>query len=584
MIQEGVQTDVHPALNETFIYFWMNLFGDSPVAVRFPYVIFSIFFLYFAYKFVCELHNKAVALASVTVLSLTQLFVIYGQLARPYAIGSLILMLFSYCWIKLIKEPSRKWMLLTAVFAALGAMTHYFLALSILLIFLVGFPMIKRDRKAWLDYLLAGVLSLLIFSPHLKISLHQFGRKGLGWLPPPQENFLWEFFQYSLNDSIILVCIIFAAPIVGIWSSKGKMPSWKSFPIALIFLISFLVGYYYSIKVDPVLQFSALFFSFPFFIIFLFSFFQEETGIFRFYSIGLLLFVLGTLFLDAQILGPKPFGNFRDVANHLMDWKEEKGDDLLVFSNSNSVDYIDYFYRQSGTDLQEEIDLFEDFAQLRKASELIEKSSANFIALGFANLPIPEEVYELARLKYPRVIEHHRYFNSDVLLLGSSLTDSDEKRTSSFFSQAQLGNDQWSIGEHLIEDSLYFSQPSGFKISESDEFALTYRSKVEDVFGEKPDWINISAKLRSEDSCKIKLVVAIDREGENIDWRGFDVKHYYQKSSWYQMLFVYQLPLNVLPTDDLLIYFWNPEKSSTLIDNVEIVNYEDANFDYYQLK
>ena len=159
-----------------------------------------------------------------------------------------------------------------------------------------------------------------------------------------------------------------------------------------------------------------------------------------------------------------------------------------------------------------------------------------------------------------------------------------EKRTSSFFSQAQLGNDQWAIGEHLIEDSLYFSQPSGFMISESDEFALTFRSKVEDVFGEKPDWINISAKLRSEDSCKIKLVVAIDREGENIDWRGFDVKHYYKTSSWYQMLFVYQLPLNVLPTDDLLIYFWNPEKSSTLIDDVEIVNYEDANFDYYQLK
>lgn len=581
----GVKTDVHPMLNEVFIYFWMNLFGDSPFAVRLPYVILSIIGLYFAYKFITKLYNSTVAILSLIVLSCTQLFVIYSQLARPYALGICLLMIFCYAWINLIHENKWKWVLLTGLFGCLSAMTHYFLGLSILLVFLLGFSLISYDKKSIVYYLISGILSLLFFLPHLTLSLHQINRKGLGWLPPPESDFLLDFIHYSLNESYLLITVVLIAPFLGLLINRTKTPQFSSFLFPLIFLISFAIGYFYSIQINPVLQFSALIFSFPFFIIFLFSFFPKlETKVIKIYASLLFIVCSSSLVVSSHVFGPKRFGNFEGVAEKLIEWKKAKGDDLLIFSNSSSSLYLDYYYKYFNFPLEEKIDYFNAYESLRNARDFIQKSNTSYLALGFANSPIPSEVYEYARIHYPYVIEHHRYFNSDVLLL-SNQSENKIVRDFSFRTFPELTNDAaWEVRESLLEDSLFFSPPNGYKITPTDEFALTYRTKVEEVFQEWPDWVILSAYLKSEDTANVKLVVELSRNGENIDWRGIDSKLYYAKENWYQMLFVYPLPAFAEKDDDLLIYFWNPEKSNVFIDNLQIVNYQDANFDYYQLK
>ena len=47
------------------------------------------------------------------------------------------------------------------------------------------------------------------------------------------------------------------------------------------FLIQFIIGYFYSVKVNPVLQYSTLIFVFPFLLMFLFSFIKEMRAKFK---------------------------------------------------------------------------------------------------------------------------------------------------------------------------------------------------------------------------------------------------------------------------------------------------------------
>ncbi len=576
----GVKTDVHPAVNEVFIYSWMSIFGESPFAVRLPYVLMSILGLYIAFLFIRELHNKTTATLTTAVLATTQLFVIYSQVARPYAIGLFILMIFCFFWIKMIKEENWKWVFLSSLFAALGAMTHYFLALTILLVFLSGFSLINRRRDSLVKYLSSGLLSLLFFSPHLKLSLHQFSRKGLGWLPPPEDDFLVEFFFYSLNESFLLILVILISPLIGYLLSHRKLPAASTLSIPFIFLISYAIGHYYSIKVNPVMQFSALIFSFPFLLIFIFSFFQKNTIRTNAFTILVLLVSSGSLLYSADALGPKRFGNFRSVAKNMVDWKKEYGNDLMIFSNSSSPDYLNYYYEQLGAELKEDIDFFNGYESLRDARDLINNNKANYLAIGFANASVPMEVYEIAKIQFPEVIAHHRYFNSDVLLLKRS--DRNERRESTFMAEA--GEKGWEVNGASMNDSIFYSAPNSYYIGEKEVYSLTFKSKVANVFNTSPDWINVEAKLFSEDTSSIKLVIAIERNGETIDWRAFDTQFYYSKDNWYQFLFVYALPLIAEKEDDLLIYFWNPHQSSTLVDDLRIVNYQDANFDYYKLR
>lgn len=588
VISIGVKSDVHPALNEVFIYSWMNIFGDSPFWVRLPYVLLSIIGLYFAYLFVKEIGNRISAVLSLIVLSTTQLFVIYSQVARPYAIGFCLLMIFSYCWSKLIKENNWKWSILLAILISLCAMTHYFLALSILLIYLAGFAYIKWNKNALIKYLSSGILGLLLFSPHIPLTIHQLSRKGLGWLPAPESDFLLQFLHYSLNDSWILISLILMAPIIAILSANFCFPKAKTLLLPLVFLISFAVGYYYSLKVNPVIQFSALIFSFPFLIIFFFLFFSSEkvNRAIKAYVITLLVVSTSTLILKSDVYGAKRFGNFEGVANQLIEWKKEKGDELMVLSSSSSPLYLDYYYHYLDFPIEEEIDDFSKVASIAQARDKIQNSNSKYLALGFANAPLPAEVYEFARLYYPRIIGHKQYFNSDALLL-SKLEESDTyERKYSFKTTVSdsLIPANWEVAPHLIEDSIFHSPSISFKIKENDLYLLTYRNTVAQIFSSEEDWLSISTFLKSSDSSNLKLVVSIDRDGENIDWRGIDSKSFYKKNQWYQMMFVYPLAAKAEQTDLVTIYFWNPDKSDVFIDDFELLNYEDANFNYYHLQ
>ena len=51
LITNGVLVDFHPAGVQSFMYFWIKIFGDTELAVRFPFAIFSSLAVVFAYLY-----------------------------------------------------------------------------------------------------------------------------------------------------------------------------------------------------------------------------------------------------------------------------------------------------------------------------------------------------------------------------------------------------------------------------------------------------------------------------------------------------------------------------------------------------
>lgn len=586
VIRNGVMTDVHPLLNELFIYCWMNLFGDSPFAVRFPYVLMGIAGLYFFYRFIRSVSGKTTAILSTTVLASTQLFVLYSQIARPYAMGFFLMMLFAYYWQRLINENHWKWSVIVGLIAALSSMTHYFLALSILLLYLIGIIWLLKSKTHWLKYFSSGIIALILFSPHLSITIDQIRQKGLGWLPTPKDDFFFDFIYFSLNESLWFILIVLLAPLIAQLMGAFRVPSLKEISLSLVFIISYLIGFYYSVNVEPVIQKSTLIFSFPLLLFIPFSFFSHQLSSRSLNIISIILLGLGTfsLIVSANFYGSKQFADFEKVAEHLMNWKDKYGANVTILSSANNPKYLNYYFDQKDYSLDEEMDDFHDREKIEAAVDLIRESKTNYLVLAFANHAIPAEIYEYARLYFPKLLEKHRYFNSEALLLSNEVEKSVEERAYSFFSRLSNRNysDRWVVNHELFEDSLFYSAPAGFRIRKNDLYFLNYRAKVKQLFRDGSKWLTLRAKLKSKRKNGIHLVVTTERAGEQIDWRSVECDYYHQANDWYEAVFVYQIPESALPNDDLLVYFWNPKFGTALIDDVVLYNYNDSDFDYYQ--
>jgi len=587
LIELGVRNDVHPALGQSFMYLWLKFVPDNPIMIRLPYIILSCIGLYFFYAFAKKIIGSKAALPFLITLSFSYLFVVYHQIARPYALGFFMMSAFAFSWISLIKTKKLKYALTYAIFGALSLYTHYVLALSSLCLCIAGFVLIFAKHKGVFKIYLIATLSIgILFLPHLKITLHQLSLGGLDWLPKPQNDFLLEFFDYALNGSLLLILLIFIAPFISFDLSSLKQKKLAVWLLPFLFFVPFLTVFIYSLQIKPIIQFSLFTFSFPFLLLFFFSFLKNvEKSRYLIYNSILLIVAISSLFFPTNSLANKPFANFEGISKHLVDWKAERDEDLTVIACSRYPEYINYFYHQMGVELIADFDDLYGVERIEAAAKLIRESETDHLAMAFANINIPPEIYEYAKIFYPQIVEQHRYFNSEAILLKKNPNRDARDRELSFSSRLSNRNhsERWEVSDHLYSDSLFLSAPGGFQISENDEYALTYRAKVKHVFRDGSRWLTLKARMKSAAKNGILLAVSTVRGEEHLKWRSIECDYYHQSGEWYWVVFVYEIPNEALPNDDLLVYFMNTESGSALVDDVELLNYKDSNFDYFQL-
>ncbi|MCD4678198.1 MAG: glycosyltransferase family 39 protein, partial [Desulfobacula sp.] len=277
LIVSGVKTtDMHPAGVQVFLFYWVKLVGQSEMAVKIPFVVAGIISIWFTFKLGKLWFSSTTGLLSASLMSVMQYAIMYSLVARPYAFGLMLCLTLAWFWSKVIFNSGKKhaWDVAGFIISAiLCAYTHYFSALLALVISITGLFLVKRNN--FIRYVLYGAIILLACFPHIHISLFQFGKKGLGgWLGPPEPDFFPYYFRFIFHHSNFFILITFIVFLTGFFTKKvNNKPINKFRLISLIwFVVPLLTGYLYSILADPVLQFSILIFSFPFGVLFIFSF------------------------------------------------------------------------------------------------------------------------------------------------------------------------------------------------------------------------------------------------------------------------------------------------------------------------
>src|ERR1051325_2365989 len=199
LIREGVQNnDTHPAFVQLFLFGWTKIFGLSEAAIRLPFVLAGIGSVVLVYQISKKWFGTACAQFTSLTIAILDFPILYSQLARPYSFGLFFSLLAVWCWINLLFGDGKK-IYLKALYYGLATvlcmLTHYFSFFFAMLVAITGLLFLKKET--WKAYLISGAIAIIIFLPHVSVSLSQFGKGGVGeWLAKPESNYLWQFIQY----------------------------------------------------------------------------------------------------------------------------------------------------------------------------------------------------------------------------------------------------------------------------------------------------------------------------------------------------------------------------------------------------
>ncbi|MEY4110227.1 MAG: hypothetical protein RLZZ46_582, partial [Bacteroidota bacterium] len=268
-LKDYVYNDMHPAGVQVFMYVWCKFFGTGTFAVRLPFFLMSLGSLLLIFHGVRKCCSPQAAWFVISILSVSELHALYSQLARPYAFGMFSMALLFYAWSGIASGEKKGsnlvwfyWGILLSVY------NHYFSFLTAAILGIGALLTVPKEyRRAIFVF---GAVAMLFFLPHLSLTIAQFSRGGLGtWLGKPDLSFFSDFaLQLSGGSSFLLALFIIGG--VYFFKPAGHVRGVRLLSL-LLFLIPALVGYFYSIYVNPVLQPSILLFGFPFLLVAVFA-------------------------------------------------------------------------------------------------------------------------------------------------------------------------------------------------------------------------------------------------------------------------------------------------------------------------
>lgn len=556
LLQNGVvKTDPHPAGAQVFLYYWTKVFGLSAFSLRFPFVVCSLLALVFFFRTFRYYLGDQRALLALALYSMLEFNIVHAQLARPYAMALLFVAVFLWSQTQIVFANNKK-ILTCVLFIASGSLTlytHYFAALLTGIIGLAGiYPSILR--KNWKLYITLGIVIVLLFLPHLPITLRQFSRDSLtSWIPTPESDFLFSHISTLLNRSTVLIFFILGVFLYTFFHLYYSNRDIKYFALAsFIFFISpIALGYYYSLRIEPVLMDRVLFFSSPFFFSLVFS----STPVLK-RTVFVIVFAIvlsGTListFFQTDFLKREYVENFKELA---LDFKEAKAKfdgNLFLVANFNSPEYMNYYIEDSPvkwdvTSIQTENDLGKLMKQVRECEN-------EYLALFYACRYQSVESIEYIRRYFPKIEKEQSYYNSGMWL----------------FSNSKIQRDTL-LNRVIYNDTMLFQNVEFFDI---------YRTKRRDVAN--VDVINVLINVEGEIQEGLHLVYsATTYYGNSLFWVGKQLSDYNTGSYENEIFASFKID-QVLPRNaELSFYLWNPGSENLKINELKIYALSDSNYE-----
>lgn len=581
MIELGVCKDTHPAGVQTFLYYWIKIVGTSEAAVRFPFVtagILSVLLIYFIGK---KWFNEIVGLLSAAALGFLIFPLTYNQLARPYSPGLLFSLSAVFFWTKFIfeKQSKNKWVVLGFIFSVAAALyTHYFSALFVVLVSVTG--LFFLDKGNYKVYIIAGTVAVLLFLPHYKIFLLQFGMGGVGgpdgWLSKPTPGFIIEHLKYCFNDSKLIYALFLLFFCWGIISLRKNF-HWNKFQtICLIwFFVPYFTGYFYSVFVNPLLQHSILLFSYPFLILFLLSFVPNITKPSWIIVITILFSsaIVYSTVIKKNFYSTQRFGLLKEVAENIMSADEKYGSENVTRTINLIGPYsIHYYFSKYNQKPTFKTYMNNGNKELSGFTSILDSSSTPYFSYAWSTRYSPPEITEMIKEKYPVLLEQKWYYNSEYYLFAKVGSDIEEQPQYMTVNKFESQENNWGTDIKYYQDSVVAKGKFAIKMDSTLDYGPTYKAKVKDIFKSTSDILHVNLMGRitalGDDA---QLVISFEKDGKSYDWHSNSFSFFIKSpNQWKKIFLSLRLPQDISPEDNVSIYVWNNAKRTIFIDEMEV--------------
>lgn len=583
LVRGGFYVDGHPGGIQVFLWYWSRWFGTSEMAIRLPFVISGILAVYFSYLISKKLFGQVSGLFTAAALAFLEFPLLYSQIARPYGSGLFFVLLMVYFWISIVLDTRQKnlgwkdqWFSLLGYSLSTAAClyNHYF---SFLLAIIVGITGIFFLRKSVLAaYLVSGLFAALLFLPHLYITLNHLTYRGVGlWLGKPGWNWIPRHISYIFNDSVFLLIVSAVISLVLSWKGKRAGSLGVAPWILLIwFLLPMLLGFFYSIYVNPVLQHSVLIFSFPFLIMLLFLGAGDEFG--KIQRLLLAVFLVSGI-CSTVVFGhyyqKQHFGEFKGIAETTQELeKQYNADSITKVVISNSPYYLDFYFGRDGYASKFDMYDIRDEKDMSKLSELVKGTDKPYFLYAWTR-PAPEGIEDVIRSKFPFILKSIHYGSLSCISLFSKTKGSEF--------EPQLGlqklntdrndytNEVKKTGKGDVQNSSSFSP--GFQVDSSMEFLKGFSVDIDKYFDNATLLLVVESQIKPVQlPTGAQLVVSLENSvGKSLRWESSQVDRVAKIQQWNRVIHTMYLRGEELKGNTLKIYMWNKDHHNFSISQLE---------------
>lgn len=579
LITRGVMIDGHPAGVQVYYYYWTQFFGTNEFALKFPFILMGIGSVYLIWKIACLWYNSSVAFLSALFLATLAYPIMYSQIARPYISGLFLTFWMVYHWSLYLfnsKSKFNKHLVYFIIASTLCAYNHHFTLLFAAIVGLSGIFFI--DRKRILFYVASGLGIFILYIPHLPIFFYQLKIGGIGgsegWLGSPKSDFLWNYIRYSFNFSWLITGIVLAIVIIAWYFKKEELKrKRKFFYLSLAwFLIPFLVAYFYSINVNPVLQYSVLLFSFPFLFFILFGHVPPIDDKWKMFILAILSpILLYSLVVDREYYSLFYNSIYENGIQQTHDFQQRE----KHFQPFSIVDFppkIADFYKQKYPD-QFSYYFPDHFQSKAEWITFIKESEAGKCSFTFEAISDP--MLPAILIDHFPVLTKKLNFNQgnyyEFSKVGVPAFSMYRKEIIQDF-EAESGSWKMNQADIFISDSISYNKAIQFK--EGQEWGLSLELPFDSLYAKENDLIDIRLDvLSSSPEDQLLIVSEFIFENEKFDWRSSLNKDFYPgKEKLYRMYHCIKLAdLNLKKNHlKLKVYLWNKGKTRIVLDNFSI--------------
>ncbi len=562
-----VERDSHPAGIQVFLYYWTSLFGESEMIVKLPFLLAGMASIWLSFRIGNLWFGKTTGILTAAYVSSLQLFVMYSQIARPYSSGLFFTLVMVWYWSKyfLVSDKTR-YLMWFVLFASLSAYNHYFSLLFAAMVGMTGFFFVRRNT-IW-PYMLSGVAIFVLYIPHLPIFLAQAEKGSIGgWLGMPSIWFPLQFLDWLFHYSFWVYSLLILIVIIGLISGKKKPVSEKNKKRVILFLWLLpapVFGYLYSLKVEPILQYSLIIFSAPYLFILLFSF----VGKIEYKKLGILVIVI--LFLNImslvsvrkhyQVFYKQPFEQVVKDAIQLD--KQHPGDVVII--NDYIPYYSEYYFRKNDKTLpyftvrNRNI----DFAGFDSVVSHIQENTVVTSSINPSYFQIVNKHFP-AWVAYDYGFTFEQYTFSKVAATGS-LTLKTEPVAFTDFSNV-VGD--WKFSKNfLIDDSLSHSRY--YQMNPNQQWGPACSFSLDTISENRYLFLDLAVEVKPADSfCRGVLVAQIKKGEELVAWYGMNFEKYEPvKEKWQEVYLTINIS-DALKDEEIAgctfeTFIWNPKENN----------------------